>query len=77
MNDIDDKLNELLHDAEHAEAGEVMARVMKDAAAVSRFRSKATRLVDKARKLDPQFNSRHWQETTCVYALEISRKASK
>lgn len=48
----DDKINQLLHDAEHADSGRMMARMMGDTAAEKELRGKHDRLIAEAQQLD-------------------------
>lgn len=57
-------VNRLLHDAEHAMSGRIMANMMKDKPAATAFLTKARRLYDEASRLDPHHVDDAWNETT-------------
>lgn len=58
--DDEAKIDQLLHDAEIAEAGAGIARTVEDFVVAHRLEDKAERLRGKARKLDPKRESRAW-----------------
>jgi hypothetical protein len=60
--DRDRKVDRLLHDAEHADSGAMMAGVMRDHGAQRRFIAKRDNLVAEARALDPKRESPSWVE---------------
>jgi len=59
---IDDQINQLLHDAEHADAGAAFATSLRDHESAARMLAKAQSLWDEAMKLDPKRSSHRWNE---------------
>ena len=59
-------IDRLLHDAEQADSGATMARMMRDATAESRLVAKRDRLIRMALATDPQRTADAWEETTLV-----------
>lgn len=57
------EVNRLLHDAEHADSGVMMANMMKDTKSASELKAKARRLWEEAHALDPTHTDDAWQET--------------
>lgn len=62
--DVNERVDRLLHDAEHKDAGAMMARMMKDLAAVDEFLTARDLLVAEAHIVDPTHAAPAWQETT-------------
>lgn len=54
------KIDRLLHDAEHADSGAMMAGMMRDFAAEQRYRAEQRRLLDEANRLDPKHTAPAW-----------------
>lgn len=61
--DLDEQVDRLLHDAEHADSGAMMADMMRDSKSVIRFVAKRKRLIAKALKLDPERKADAWSQT--------------
>lgn len=59
-NERDEKVDQLLHDAEHAESGGEMAARMNDEAAVNRLYAKWEGLIAEANKIDPEHKAPAW-----------------
>lgn len=57
------KIDRLLHDAEHAEAGETFARMIGHVFEAQTLRSKADHLIAMANTLDPEHTAPAWSET--------------
>lgn len=60
--EMHEKVDRLLHDAEHADSGAMMAGVMKDDAAFSRLHAKKVSLLAEANALDPEHTAPAWSE---------------
>ena len=58
----DEKIDRLLHDAEHADSGAMMAGVMQDHEAKRRLIAKAANLRAQALALDPERTAPSWEE---------------
>lgn len=56
------KVDQLLHDAEHAKSGEMMARMMNDREAANRLYAKRTHLLNEAQNIDPKKTAPAWSE---------------
>lgn len=63
-NERNAKVDELLHDAEHADGGADFAAMMGDAASVASLRAKCARLVAEVLAIDPQRLAPAWKETS-------------
>lgn len=61
--DVNERVDRLLHDAEHKDSGAVMARMMKDLAATDRFLTDRDLLVAEALCIDPERAAPAWRET--------------
>lgn len=55
-------LDQLLHDAEHADSGARMAAMMRDTAAFEEFQNKRNALLARALEMDPSMESGEWEE---------------
>jgi hypothetical protein len=60
--EIHAKVDRLLHDAEHAKSGAVMAGMMGDAEAVTRLRAKHAALLNEAHAIDPKETASAWAD---------------
>jgi hypothetical protein len=59
----DEKVDALLHDAEHAHGGAQFADMVRDTANAKALRAKRDRLYAKALKLDPKQEAPCWDES--------------
>lgn len=53
-------VDRLLHDAEHADSGYAIAKMMKDKPAMEKFREKYEMLLAEANAVDPQQDAPAW-----------------
>lgn len=58
----EEKVDRLLHDAEHALSGRAMARMMNDGASAKELGIKAQQLIAAAEALDPDRECIAWEE---------------
>lgn len=63
--ELHEKIDRLLHDADHTESGAMMARVMRDRGAELSCIEKAAALLGEANRLDPQHTAPAWEEKGC------------
>ncbi len=62
--DVNERVDRLLHDAEHKDGGAMMARMMKDITAAKEFVVERNRLIAEAIRIDPERAAPAWQETS-------------
>jgi hypothetical protein len=66
----DEKVDRLLHDAEHAESGARMARIMRDYGMQVEYEKKRDGLIAEAQALDPNREADAWQEATLDFVTK-------
>lgn len=60
--EIHAKVDRLLHDAEHAKSGAMMAEMMRDGEAAQRLRAKHAALLNEAHSIDPKETASAWAD---------------
>lgn len=61
--DLNERVDRLLHDAEHAKAGATFAAMMHDDYNARQLANKSQNLLNEALALDPQHTAPAWSET--------------